>query len=148
MAEEEVVVVTGVMRGGVRMVITGGTPGSEVEDLMEVVLLAVVEEVARGGAAVVVGEGTNTFHRLLNGAVEVEEVQEAGAMDKIGVEWQSLQAPDIEVPGSPFHQIGMIGSPQHQHQQSPPQQPQCLHVVKVRRLRGLPQVRPLVSPNR
>ena len=146
MAEEEAVV-TGVMTGGVRMGTIGGTQESEVEELMEVVLLAVVEEVARGGAAVVVGEGTNTFHRLLNGAVEVEEVQEAGAMDKIGVEWQSLQAPDIEVPGSPFHQIGMTGSPQHQHQQQPPQRLQYLHVVKARRLRGLHQVRPLVNLN-
>ena len=86
MAEEEEVGVTGVMRGGVRMGITGGKPGNEVEDLMEVVLLVVVEEVARGGVAVVVEEGTNTFLRLLNGAVEVEEVQEVGAMGKIGVE--------------------------------------------------------------
>ena len=128
------------------MVITGGTPGSEVEDLVEVVLLVVVEEVARGGAAVVVEEGTNTFRRSPNAAVE-EEVQEVGVMDKIGEELQSLQVLETEVLGSRSPQIGMTGSPQHQHQQQPPQRLQYLHVVKARRLRGLHQVRPLVNPN-
>ena len=89
MAEEEAVV-TGVMTGGVRMGTIGGTQESEVEELMEVVLLEVVQEVARGGVAVVAEEGTNTFRRSPNAAVE-EEVQEVGVMDKIGEELQSLQ---------------------------------------------------------
>ena len=146
MAEEEVVV-TGVMRGGVRMGTIGGTQEREVEEQMEVVLLEVVEEVVRGGVAVVAEEETNTFRLSLNDAVEVEEVQEVGVMDKTGVELQSLQVQDTGVPGSRSLQIGMTGSPRHQHQQQPPQRLQYLHVVKARRLRGLHQVRPLVNPN-
>ena len=130
MAEEEEEVVTGVMRGGVRMETIGGTQESEVEELMEVVLL---EEVVREEVAVVAGEGTNTFRRSLNDAVEVEEAQEVGVMDKIGVELQSLQVQDTEVPDSRSLQIGMTGSPQHQHQQQPPQRLQYLHVAKGRR---------------
>ena len=130
MAEEEEEVVTGVMRGGVRMETIGGTQESEVEELTEVVLL---EEVVTEGVAVVAGEETNTFRRSLNDAVEVEEAQEVGVMDKIGVELQSLQVQDTGVPGSRSLQIGMTGSPQHQHQQQPPQRLQYLHVVKARR---------------
>ena len=130
MAEEEEEVVTGVMRGGVRMETIGGTQESEVEELMEVVLL---EEVVREEVAVVAGEGTNTFRRSLNDAVEVEEAQEVGVMDKIGVELQSLQVLDTELPDSRSLQIGMTGSPQHQHQQQPPQRLQYLHVAKGRR---------------
>ena len=130
MAEEEEEVVTGVMRGGVRMETIGGTQESEVEELMEVVLL---EEVVTEGVAVVAGEETNTFRRSLNDAVEVEEAQEVGVMDKIGVELQSLQVLDTEVPGSHSPQIGMTGSPQHQHQQQPPQRLQYLHGAKARR---------------
>ena len=142
--EEEEGVVTGVMRGGVRMETIGGTQESEVEELTEVVLL---EEVVTEGVAVVAGEETNTFRRSLNDAVEVEEAQEVGVMDKIGVELQSLQVLDTELPDSRSLQIGMTGSPQHQHQQQPPQRLQYLHVVKARRLRGLHQIRPLVNPN-
>ena len=130
MAEEEEEVVTGVMRGGVRMETIGGTQESEVEELTEVVLL---EEVVTEGVAVVAGEETNTFRRSLNDAVEVEEAQEVGVMDKIGVELQSLQVLDTEVPDSRSLQIGMTGSPQHQHQQQPPQRLQYLHVAKGRR---------------
>ena len=130
MAEEEEEVVTGVMRGGVRMETIGGTQESEVEELMEVVLL---EEVVTEGVAVVAGEETNTFRRSLNDAVEVEEAQEVGVMDKIGVELQSLQVQDTAVPGSRSLQIGMTGSPQHQHQQQPPQRLQYLHGAKARR---------------
>ena len=130
MAEEEEEVVTGVMRGGVRMETIGGTQESEVEELTEVVLL---EEVVTEGVAVVAGEETNTFRRSLNDAVEVEEAQEVGVMDKIGVELQSLQVPDTAVPDSRSLQIGMTGSPQHQHQQQPPQRLQYLHVAKGRR---------------
>ena len=130
MAEEEEEVVTGVMRGGVRMETIGGTQESEVEELTEVVLL---EEVVTEGVAVVAGEETNTFRRSLNDAVEVEEAQEVGVMDKIGVELQSLQVLDTELPDSRSLQIGMTGSPQHQHQQQPPQRLQYLHVVKGRR---------------
>ena len=128
MAEEGVV--TGVMRGGVRMETIGGTQESEVEELTEVVLL---EEVVTEGVAVVAGEETNTFRRSLNDAMEVEEVQEVGVTDKIGVELQSLQVLDTELPDSRSLQIGMTGSPQHQHQQQPPQRLQYLHVAKVRR---------------
>ena len=85
MAEEEVVV-TGVMRGGVRMGTIGETQESVVEELMEVVSLEVVVGVARGGVAVVAEEGTNTSRRSLNDAVEVEEAQEVGVMVKTGVE--------------------------------------------------------------
>ena len=130
MAEEEEEVVTGVMRGGVRMETIGGTQESEVEELMEVVLL---EEVVTEGVAVVAGEETNTFRRSLNDAVEVEEAQEVGVMDKIGVELQSLQVLDTELPDSRSLQIGMTGSPQHQHQQQPPQRLQYLHGAKARR---------------
>ena len=130
MAEEEEEVVTGVMRGGVRMETIGGTQESEVEELTEVVLL---EEVVTEGVAVVAGEETNTFRRSLNDAVEVEEAQEVGVMDKIGVELQSLQVPDTAVPDSRSLQIGMTGSPQHQHQQQPPQRLQYLHGAKARR---------------
>ena len=130
MAEEEEEVVTGVMRGGVRMETIGGTQESEVEELTEVVLL---EEVVTEGVAVVAGEETNTFRRSLNDAVEVEEAQEVGVMDKIGVELQSLQVQDTEVPDSRSLQIGMTGSPQHQHQQQPPQRLQYLHGAKARR---------------
>ena len=130
MAEEEEEVVTGVMRGGVRMETIGGTQESEVEELTEVVLL---EEVVTEGVAVVAGEETNTFRRSLNDAVEVEEAQEVGVMDKIGVELQSLQVQDTELPDSRSLQIGMTGSPQHQHQQQPPQRLQYLHVAKGRR---------------
>ena len=130
MAEEEEEVVTGVMRGGVRMETIGGTQESEVEELTEVVLL---EEVVTEGVAVVAGEETNTFRRSLNDAVEVEEAQEVGVMDKIGVELQSLQVLDTELPDSRSLQIGMTGSPQHQHQQQPPQRLQYLHVAKGRR---------------
>ena len=108
----------------------GGTQESEVEELTEVVLL---EEVVREEVAVVAGEGTNTFRRSLNDAVEVEEAQEVGVMDKIGVELQSLQVLDTELPDSRSLQIGMTGSPQHQHQQQPPQRLQYLHVAKGRR---------------
>ena len=108
----------------------GGTQESEVEELTEVVLL---EEVVTEGVAVVAGEETNTFRRSLNDAVEVEEAQEVGVMDKIGVELQSLQVQDTAVPGSHSLQIGMTGSPQHQHQQQPPQRLQYLHVAKGRR---------------
>ena len=100
------------------------------EELMEVVLL---EEVVREEVAVVAGEGTNTFRRSLKDAVEVEEAQEVGVMDKIGVELQSLQVQDTAVPDSRSLQIGMTGSPQHQHQQQPPQRLQYLHVAKGRR---------------
>ena len=130
MAEEEEEVVTGVMRGGVRMETIGGTQESEVEELTEVVLL---EEVVTEGVAVVAGEETNTFRRSLNDAVEVEEAQEVGVMDKIGVELQSLQVLDTEVPDSRSLQIGMTGSPQHQHQQQPPQRLQYLHGAKARK---------------
>ena len=130
MAEEEEEVVTGVMRGGVRMGTIGGTQEIEVEELTEVVLL---EEVVTEGVAVVAGEETNTFRRSLNDAVEVEEAQEVGVMDKIGVELQSLQVQDTAVPGSRSLQIGMTGSPQHQHQQQPPQRLQYLHGAKARR---------------
>ena len=130
MAEEEEEVVTGVMRGGVRMETIGGTQESEVEELTEVVLL---EEVVTEGVAVVAGEETNTFRRSLNDAVEVEEAQEVGVMDKIGVELQSLQVLDTELPDSRSLQIGMTGSPQHQHQQQPPQRLQYLHGAKARR---------------
>ena len=130
MAEEEEEVVTGVMRGGVRMETIGGTQESEVEELTEVVLL---EEVVTEGVAVVAGEETNTFRRSLNDAVEVEEAQEVGVMDKIGVELQSLQVPDTAVPDSRSLQIGMTGSPQHQHQQQPPQRLQYLHGAKARK---------------
>ena len=132
MAEGEAVVIGG-MKGGVRMGTIGGTQESEVEELMEVVLLEVVEEVVREEVAVVAGEGTNTFRRSLNDAVEVEEAQEVGVMDKIGVELQSLQVLDTELPDSRSLQIGMTGSPQHQHQQQPPQRLQYLHVAKGRR---------------
>ena len=79
-------------------------------------------------------EGTNTFRRSPNDAVEEEEeVQEVGVMDKIGEELQNLQVLETEVLGSRSPQIGMIGSPRHQHQQQPPQRLQYLHVVRVRR---------------
>ena len=146
MAEGEAVAI-GVMKGGVRMGTIGETQESEVEEPMEEELLEVVEEVERGEVAVVAEEGTNTFSHLLNDAVVVGEVLEVGAMVKIGVEWQNLQAQDTEVQGSPSPQIVKTGSPRDQHQQQLPQQLRYLHVAKARRLKGLHLVPPLVNHN-
>ena len=108
---EEVVAVTGVMRGGVKMEITGVTLEIEEEGVMEEAFPELVGEVVRRGAAVVAEEGMNIFSHLLNDVVE--EAQGVGVMDRTGVESLSQQAQDKEDPANPFHLIEMTGSPQH-----------------------------------
>ena len=141
---EEVVAVTGVMRGGVKMEITGVTQEIEEEGVMEEAFPELVGEVVRRGAAVVAEEGMNIFSHLLNDVVE--EAQGVGVMDRTGVESLSQQAQDKEDPANPFHLIEMNGSLQH-HQQQPLRLLLCLHVVMERRSRDSHQAHPLDNLN-